>query len=267
MANDGQRQYFNDPKRVERWPTREPFTELAIAPLLAAANLKPAMAVADIGCGGGMTTVRASELVGPSGRVVGVDISPAMVALAHSRPHPSSVTYLEADAQTDNLAGGPFDRIISQFGLMFFEDPVAAFVNLASHLKPGGSLHGVVWQEMEHNLSFMAHRMAARGFTRHTEGGQTGQLGAFAFANRDVVDGYLVDAGFAPATWERSTLIRPSLLDEVVTRNTLLLAGIDESVVDEAYDAAVAELAPITHDGIVACPLAIQVFSTTVRAS
>jgi len=263
MANDGQRQYFTDPKRVERWPTREPFTEVAIAPLLDAADLQPGQRICDIGCGGGMTSLRAAQLVGPSGSVVGIDISPAMVALAESRPHPTKVTYVEADAQTNDL-GGPFDRIISQFGLMFFEDPVAAFANLGRHLTSGGSLHGVVWQAIDHNLSFMAHRMAARGFARATPGGATGQVGAFAFADRDLVDGYLMAAGFTPAIWNLHSLVRPSTLDEVVTKETLLLAGIDERVVDDAYEQAVAELAEVTDEhGVVHCPLEIQVLSTS----
>ena len=263
MANDGQRQYFNDPKRIERWPTREPFTQMAIAPLLEAAAIEPGMSVCDIGCGGGQATLQAAELVGPSGAVLGVDISPAMVALAQSRPAPTWVAYVEADAQTDDLPLQPFDRIISQFGLMFFEDPVAAFVNLGQHLSADGSLHGVVWQEIDNNLSFMAHRMAARGFARSTPGGATGQVGAFAFSDRDLVDGYLVAAGFEPATWNLHSLIRPSSLDEVVTPTMLLLAGIDEAVVEEAYAAAVAELQAVTDEhGIVHCPLEVQVLST-----
>jgi hypothetical protein len=186
-----------------------------------------------------------------------------MVALAQSRPAPTWVTYVEADAQTDDLPLQPFDRIISQFGLMFFEDPVAAFVNLGQHLSADGSLHGVVWQEIDNNLSFMAHRMAARGFARSTPGGATGQVGAFAFANRDLVDGYLVAAGFEPATWKLHSLIRPSSLDEVVTPTMLLLAGIDEAAAEEAYAAAVAELQAVTDEhGIVHCPLEVQVLST-----
>ncbi len=263
MANDGQREYFNDEKRVQRWPTREPFTKVAISPLLDAASLQPGMTVCDIGCGGGMATLQAAELVGQTGSVVGVDISRAMVALAASRPHPDIVQYVEADAQTDPLVGGPFDRIISQFGLMFFEDPVAAFVNLGKHLAPEGSLHGVVWQPMETNLSFMAHRLAARGFARVTPGGRTVEVGAFAFANRDVVDEYLVAAGFERATWNLHSLIRLSHVDEVVTRETLVLAGIDEAVVDDAYAEALLELAAVTDaNGVVHCPLDVQVLST-----
>ena len=266
MANISQRQYFSDPNRVERWPTREPFTAMAIAPLLEAAALEPAMAVADLGCGGGMATLAAAHLVGTEGRVLGVDISSAMIDLARGRAHPANVTFQEADAQTDQLRGAPFDRIISQFGLMFFEDPVAAFLNLATHLHPHGSLHGVVWQEMEGNLSFMAHRLAAQGFARSTPGGVVGQLGPFAFSDRGRVDAYLVQAGFTEATWQLHSLVRPSTLDEVVTREALLLAGIDESVVDEAYAAAVTELEVVTGaDGIVHCPLNVQVLSTSLR--
>ncbi len=266
MANEGQRQYFSDAMRTKRWPSREPFTAMAIPPLLEIAHLQPGMSVLDIGCGGGQMTKAVASVVGPTGRVVGADISEAMLELANSRREPSdgNVSFVLADVQTDDISGAPFDAIVSQFGLMFFEDPIAAFTNLRKHLRAGGALSGAVWQDMENNLSFMAHRLAARGFQREIPKQGPVPQGPFAFADQCYVDGLLVAAGFSEPKWTLHSAIRPCALDDVVTVQMLLNAGIDEDRVHEAYSIAVEELAAVTgDDGVVQCPLEIQLFTCT----
>ncbi len=90
-------------------------------------------------------------MVGPTGRVVGLDFSDALVVLAKRRSETSSVTFSLGDAQVDRAPGAPFDVAASQFGVMFFEDPVAAFANIASQLAPGGRLGFSCWQRVEDN--------------------------------------------------------------------------------------------------------------------
>jgi|GEM_PF-1144681 len=265
MANEGQRTYFADPKRIERWPTREPFTSHAIAPLLAIANLHAGQRVLDVGCGGGICTVAAAEVVGFTGRVVGADLSPVMIGLAESRPYPDSVTYLEADVQEDAIAGGPFDRIISQFGTMFFDNPVAAFTNLGANLAEAGTLTAAVWQGMEGNLSFMAHRLAARGFKRSAPPSGGVPQGPFAHSDRSWVASILTEAGFVPPTWQSFSLVHHCALDDVVTETMLLDAGIDTDRIDEAIGIARAELEPYREDnGQIACPLEVQIYTTAL---
>ncbi len=264
MANEGQRQYFANAMRTKRWPTREPFTALAIAPLLEVAKLRPGVAVLDIGCGGGQATKAVASVVGSTGRVVGADISEAMLELAGSRLEPTdnNISFVLADAQTDAIPGAPFDAIVSQFGLMFFEDPVAAFTNLRAHLKAGGALTGAVWQGMEKNLSFMAHRLSARGFQREMPKQGPVPQGPFAFAHQDYVNGLLVAAGFSQPKWVLHTAVRPCALEDLVTVQMLLDAGIDQDRVEEAYAIAVDELGAVTgNDGVVQCPLEIQIFT------
>ncbi|MEI6700279.1 MAG: class I SAM-dependent methyltransferase [Actinomycetota bacterium] len=266
MANEGQRQYFADAMRTKRWPTREPFTAMAIPPLLEVANLRPGMSVLDIGCGGGQATKAVASIVGPTGRVVGADISEAMLELANSRRELSddNVSYVLADAQTDLISGAPFDAVVSQFGLMFFEDPVAAFTNLRAHLKAGGAVTGAVWQGMEKNLSFMAHRLAARGFQRALPKQGPVPQGPFAFADQEYVNGLLLAAGFNQPQWTLHSAVRPCALEDIVTVQMLLNAGIDQDRVEEAYAIAVHELTAVTgDDGVVQCPLEIQIFSCT----
>ena len=76
-----------------------------------------------------------------------------------------NVEYRQADAQTDQL-GGPFDVAISRFGTMFFDDPAAAFENIARHLSPAGRLCIVTWQPLEANQWLVVPGAALLGSAR-----------------------------------------------------------------------------------------------------
>jgi SAM-dependent methyltransferase len=134
---DGPRQYrqFGD--------TNEALLAPAGQAMLDAAQLRPGERVLDVGCGFGTSTLEAAERVAPSGRVVGVDISAAMLQPARERiaaAGADNVELLHADAQAYAFETGSFDAVISRFGMMFFEDPQAAFTNLARALRSGGRL-------------------------------------------------------------------------------------------------------------------------------
>src|SRR5690349_4293450 len=84
--------------------------------------------VVDVGCGTGQTLLELADLVGPSGFVLGIDISEPMVAGARERTTAlASVQIRGADAQTHRFVPGAFDAAFSRFGVMFFEDAAAAF--------------------------------------------------------------------------------------------------------------------------------------------
>lgn len=148
--NAPQRTYWNGAgaadwrQHGDRWDTMDgPFG----AAMLHAAQLRAGERVLDVGCGAGTTTVEAAHHVGPTGTVVGVDISAAMLAFAAARIGEAGVTnieLLEADAQVHQFGEGVFDAVISRGGTMFFADPVVAFGNLARSLRPGGRLAMVV---------------------------------------------------------------------------------------------------------------------------
>ncbi|MGH8833576.1 MAG: class I SAM-dependent methyltransferase [Actinomycetes bacterium] len=117
---------------------------------LDAAQLQPGERVLDVDCGFGASTLDAAERVAPSGRVVGVDISTAMLEPARQRVAADGVDNVEllhADAQVHRFENESFDVIISRFGVMFFDDPQAAFTNLARALRPGGRLAFVCPQD------------------------------------------------------------------------------------------------------------------------
>lgn len=111
--------------------------------------------ILDVGCGCGQTTLQLAQSVGPTGRVMGIDISRPMLEMARSRrgAH-SGIRFLEMDAQLGHIAaasGEPFDGAFSRFGVMFFSDPVAAFANIRSALRPGGRLCFVCWRPLADN--------------------------------------------------------------------------------------------------------------------
>lgn len=129
------------------------------AAALAALDARTGESIVDIGCGCGATTLDLAAAVGESGRVVGLDISAPMIDLAARRlaergfPH---ATALLGDAQIATPAdvGGPVDAVFSRFGVMFFDDPVAAFVNIRALTKAPARMVFVCWQEARKNRIF-----------------------------------------------------------------------------------------------------------------
>ena len=122
------------------------------AAFLDAAEIAPAEAVLDVGCGAGRTSLDAARAA-VNGPVTGVDISAGLLAIARHRAVEAgvgNVVFREADAQVHPLAPGDLDAVVSRHGSMFFADPVAAFSNLAVGLRPRGRLVLLTWQGIEH---------------------------------------------------------------------------------------------------------------------
>jgi SAM-dependent methyltransferase len=121
--------------------------------LRAAYAISPGDQVVDIGCGTGLTTRGAARAAAP-GRVVGVDVSEAMLERARqltAAERLDNVRYEFDDAQVHRFDPAAFDVAISRFGTMFFSDPIAAFANIAAALRPEARLLLLVWQRREHN--------------------------------------------------------------------------------------------------------------------
>jgi SAM-dependent methyltransferase len=144
-AGENGRRWLRNAERLE--------AELgAVNPLLfAAARLVPGERVLDVGCGPGSTTRRAAELVAPGGTVTGLDVSPVLIEAAAAVPAAGApITWRVADAQRAPL-DAEFDVVLSRFGVMFFDDPVAALANLRGALRPGGRFVAAVWQRRQGN--------------------------------------------------------------------------------------------------------------------
>jgi SAM-dependent methyltransferase len=166
MANEAMRE--NWAAGGERWAANERLIDSSFAPvteaIVAAADLAGATRLLDIGCGTG-ALLEAAIAAGTD--AVGVDISSSMIEAAARRVPGASVVV--ADAQTtDILAAAPgvaFDRVVSRFGVMFFDDPVAAFANIRAAVAPGAELAFACWRAEERDafmsgLAPLAARMA-----------------------------------------------------------------------------------------------------------
>jgi len=145
-----------------KWLANLSLFEEMIAPigdaLLARADYQAGETVIDLGCGGGATTLAIGTAVAPSGKVMGVDISPDLVAAAQERAARSGATNIAftcADASTVTLAEAPYDRLFSRFGSMFFENPLSAFANLRSLVRKGGRIDLAIWGPPRDNLWMM----------------------------------------------------------------------------------------------------------------
>jgi len=178
-----------------------PFGDAAIEAL----GLQPGHHVLDIGCGSGSTTFALANRVGPSGRVVGIDISAPQLANATKRAEALAnrvVEFHHQDVTAFPFAAGTFDRAFSRFGVMFFADFSAAFRNLASALAPGGRLAFVCWRRFEENpwfgVSFAALREVIPGAPGPAEG-----PGPMALADPVRTGTLLQEAGFREIAFER----------------------------------------------------------------
>ena len=208
MANESEREQWAG-EIGSAWARRQADLDLMMAPvtalLLECAGLVAGSCVLDVGCGAGDTTLAAAREVGPDGHATGQDISARLLALARARAAAaglSNVTLVEGDAQTDQAPGGPFDVMISRFGVMFFDNPVAAFANIAGQLKTGARLTFVAWAAAAENpwLALPAALATARLGPAPVAGPEA--PGPTAFRDSTRVLGLLAGAGLRDAAAE-----------------------------------------------------------------
>lgn len=173
--------------------------------LLARARLGQGERVIDIGCGGGWTSRAAAAVVGPTGSVRGVDISPLLVQEAARRAKGiANLAFTHGDAATDPIPGAPFDRMISRLGVMFFADPVRAFTRLHGLLVGGGQLDWAVWAAPEDNPWMSGARRIAAQFVEMAPPDPDGP-GPFSLRDPEVLADRLAQAGFGSISivaWE-----------------------------------------------------------------
>jgi ubiquinone/menaquinone biosynthesis C-methylase UbiE len=109
--------------------------------LIEAAGLQQGERVLDVACGTGVVTRLAAERVGSSGAVAGLDINPAMLAVARSvRSSGAAIEWHEAGAESLPLTEGSFDVVVSSLGLQFVADKDSALREMGRVLAPGGRL-------------------------------------------------------------------------------------------------------------------------------
>ena len=129
-------EYFLPSLFVE-WPPR----------VIHAAGIQSGHRVVDVACGTGVLAQAVAEQVGPEGSTVGVDNNQGMLAIAREKA--PEIEWYQAPAEALPLDDDSFDSVVSQFGLMYFEDRRGALVEMMRVLRPGGTLAVVVWDKLE----------------------------------------------------------------------------------------------------------------------
>lgn len=229
-----QREFWNG-AAGERWVAHQAQIDRSMAAITALwLDSIPAgdRRVLDVGCGCGTTT----RLLRARGAyVLGVDVSAPMLAVARR----DGGDYVEADAASHPFA--PFDRIVSRFGVMFFDDPVAAFTNLRA---ASARLAFVCWRAVGDNPWATLPLAAAGELVPAPPSSDPHAPGPFAFADRDHLRDVLARAGFANVAIERrdSALCFGATLDDGVA-HALAIGPLARAVVgvDDDTRARVAE--------------------------
>lgn len=123
------------------------------APLvLEAARIRAGSRVLDVACGTGVLAREAARLTGDSALVSGLDANPGMLAVAEELA--PTIDWTEGIAESLPFETGSFDAVVSQFGLMFFLDRVAALSEMNRVLKLGGRVAVAVWDSLENSEAF-----------------------------------------------------------------------------------------------------------------
>ncbi len=206
-------QAFNEDQRTrwngadgEYWTTHQDRLDRTLAPvtppLLAFAAPRAGSTVIDVGCGCGATTIEFARAVGPSGRVIGIDVSSPMLAVAAERLREfANTTCLLGDAAELPLGDLGADLIVSRFGVMFFGDPVAAFTNLRNSLSGNGRLRFACWRPISENPWLQIPLHAVYEHAPRLPKPDPEEPGPFAFADTGRVTRILTAAGFATSSF------------------------------------------------------------------
>ncbi|MEL6767933.1 MAG: class I SAM-dependent methyltransferase [Pseudomonadota bacterium] len=179
-------------------------TQWAEGLTLGLAALAPASGerVLDIGSGGARTTRAIAEAVGPEGAVLGLDISPELVEVARAGlAELPQADVLLGDAGTLALDARAWDAVFSRFGVMFFDDPPAAFRNIHAALKPEGRAVFVVHANPKGSAWASLPAGIANEVLGPSEPSPPGAPGPFGWADPEIFVPILEAGGFTHIAW------------------------------------------------------------------
>ena len=251
-----------------RWQFR-PWT----AVLLAEAALLPHQRILDLATGTGIVAREAAPFVGVRGRVVALDINPAMLDVGRSLSEPAgaSIEWLEGDAAALPLPDAAFDVVLCQQGLQYFADRPAAAAEVRRVLVSEGRAVLVMWQALEHNP--VQEALNAAGQCRV---GVAPLATAFSLGDAAEVGKLFESAGFADVTimGRELVVVFPSRAEfvrrmiESVAHVVPELAGLDALQRAELASAinedACATLQSHAWGAGLACPMAVHLIQALI---
>jgi SAM-dependent methyltransferase len=241
-------------RRAAAWERRadalSAFSDGYGIPAMDALRAEGGEVVLDIGCGPGTTAIELAARVMPDGRVVGVDISPAMVAAATRRAARAGVgnaRFVAVDAETGDL-GEHFDAAYSRFGVMFFAHPAAAFANIHRALRSGGRFACVVWGPLTDNpWMFVPTLAAAHVLEADLTIPGPSEPGPFSLADDGRVASLLHSAGFVDVTVD---VVTDSRFIFASTANDDVCTLLEVGPLGEAFGAADADTRQAAVDSV-----------------
>ena len=264
MANEREIKRWNDDRWVASWPDRERLTEALSPHLLQAAAARPGERVCDIGCGGGLLSIALAKAVGPTGHVVGIDISAPLLDLARERARRAGadgVEFVVMDVQTGGLKHEPFDLAVSQLGVMFFDEPTAAFSAIRGLLGPRGRFVFACWQGVERNPWHTG--TALRSFVPPPRTPPPGKspVGPFSLGDDEYARDVLGGAGFSDVACTEFDITVRAPATAVGDAALLEFMGVSSERVGEAAAALEGHLERFVVDsGEYEYPLAFRVY-------
>jgi len=265
--------------RGEKWRAQHVGMEAMLAPinepLISALNLDAPYRIADVGCGGGATTLEIARRAPPGSVVHGFDISPALIELARSRKssNESAIEFELADMGSANPPAASYQRLVSRFGIMFFDDPLAAFTNLARWLSPRGRFAFATWGPPAQNPWISKVREVVAEII-DLPAPDTEAPGAFRYADADKFLKLLDSAGYSEVNvedWRGLLSIGGGLPASEAASFAIaafssfgeLLAQAGNDAVDKARQSLTERFAEYEEDGVVRLNACVHIFTGT----
>jgi SAM-dependent methyltransferase len=248
-------------ERGEKWNEHLDQFEGGIAEigsaLIAAAELTEGERVIDVGCGAGATSLEIARIVGDQGRVTCLDISPVLLETAKGRARAraiENIDFLIGDATQADIPNADFDCLFSRFGIMFFDEPFAAFAHMHTLLNPRGRLNFACWGPLPENPWVTQPMSIVRQYVE-TPPPEPRAPGPFAFDDPEYVTDILTRAGFIDVSftpWHGEQLVggpgsTPSSAAEFMM-NALFVGEALAEQPQQIKDRALNELATLMAD-------------------
>jgi ubiquinone/menaquinone biosynthesis C-methylase UbiE len=234
--------------------------------ILAAAHPAPGESLLDVACGTGVVARGAIELVGPTGRVVGLDLNDGMLAVARRlRP---DVEWRQGDAAALPFEDGSFDVVVCQAALMFFPDRAGALREMARVVTAEGAVAVLVPGRLEASAAYARFVEVAS----HHAGPEAIDLLStyFVLGDLDELRGLFDRAGLdVTGTRTMLTTVAIGSVDDFVTtevEGSPLIERIDEDVYRRIREDARLALAPfIAASGRLEGPIEAHVVTARRR--